>query len=329
VNLKTSKKKMIKDLYIFIILILVIVIFGAISVKFFRPQNITNLLRNAAPIMFISGSITMLMISGNVDLSVGGNLSLSACLYVILLQNNMSYVAAVIIILIAGAVMGIINGFLVIKLRIASVIATLATMNLFWGTARLLVPEKMDLIKFGLPDNISVFARKAFFLGVPMAFYVALLGVIFLIFLQKRTVLGKYAAAIGGNRTAAELSGINVTKTLVILYIIAGVFSAAAGITRASYMKAGDPRAGIGMELDAIIAVLLGGTSFFGGSGSVLRTIVAAFVIICLTVGMSVIGVEPYWQMFIKGIVLISALVIDHVVKDSVTYTHGEVKSVK
>ena len=108
------------------------------------------------------------------------------------------------------------------------------------------------------------------------------------------------------------------------MYIIVGLFSATAGITRASYMKAGDPRAGLGMELDAIIAVLLGGTSFFGGEGSVLRTVVAAFVIICLTVGMSVIGVEPYWQTLVKGLVLVIALVIDQVVKDSVAVSIKE-----
>lgn len=313
-----SWNKIIKDLFIFAVLILIILIFTLLSAKFLRVQNITNLLRNSAPIIFVSSSLTLLMISGHVDLSVGGILSLSACTYAVLLQRGVPYLWAILAVLAMGCLMGLINGFLVVKLKIVPVISTLATMNFFWGLARLMVPAKKDLIKEGLPKDIDNFARQDFLFGIPLSFYVAIIGVIILVILQRKTILGKYAAAIGGNSTSASLSGINVALTVQSLYVIVAFFSAVAGLTRASYMKAGDPKAGIGMELDAIVAVLLGGTSFFGGSGSVLKTVVAAFVLICLTVGMSVIGTEPYWQTLIKGIVLIVALIINHQLTEKV-----------
>jgi ribose transport system permease protein len=133
-----------------------------------------------------------------------------------------------------------------------------------------------------------------------------------LVVVQRKTILGKYAAAIGGNRTAAELSGINAVKMVWILYIIVGLFAALAGVARASYMSLGDPLSGDGMELDNIIAVLLGGTAFSGGEGSVLKTIVGALIIVCVTTGLMTV-IPAYWQIVAKGSVLLFAVVLNHV----------------
>jgi ribose/xylose/arabinose/galactoside ABC-type transport system permease subunit len=129
---------------------------------------------------------------------------------------------------------------------------------------------------------------------------------------QRKTIVGKYAAAIGGNRTAAELSGINAVKWVWVLYIVVGFFAAFAGTARASYMSLGDPLSGDGMELDCIIAVLLGGTAFSGGEGSVAKTIVGALIIMCVTTGLMTV-IPAFWQVVAKGSVLLLAVVLNHV----------------
>ena len=139
-----------------------------------------------------------------------------------------------------------------------------------------------------------------------------------LVMCQKKTILGKYAVAIGGNRTAAELSGINAKQIGWLLYIIVGVFAALGGIARTSLLSLGDPTTGSGMEMDAMIAVVLGGTCYTGGEGSVARTIGGVLILTCITSGMVVIGAESYWQPLVKGIVLIIAVSINSLVKEKI-----------
>ena len=132
-----------------------------------------------------------------------------------------------------------------------------------------------------------------------------------LVVLQRRTVIGKYSAAIGGNKTAAELSGINPVYWVSILYIIVGISAAMAGMARASFISMGDPLTGDGMELWVIIAVLLGGTKFTGGEGQVEKTVIGAIIIIVVTVGMLTV-IPAYWQTFALGAVLLIAVVINY-----------------
>jgi ribose/xylose/arabinose/galactoside ABC-type transport system permease subunit len=156
-------------------------------------------------------------------------------------------------------------------------------------------------------------------LGLPWAFFVALAVIAVLVIVQKRTIVGKYAAAIGGNRTSAELSGINAVKWVWVLYIVVGLFAAFAGVARASYMSLGDPLSGDGMELDCIIAVLLGGTAFSGGEGSVAKTIIGALIIMCVTTGLMTV-IPAFWQTVAKGSVLLFAVVLNHLlVREKVT----------
>jgi len=314
----------IKRVYIFVVLVLIVVVFSLVKlgqVEFFgrghflSPASIINLLRTAVPIMTLSGSFTLLMISGYIDLSVGSAMSLSAVVFALMILNGFPFAAALPITLALGVAFGALNGLLVVKLRITPVIATLVTLNLFKGIALLIVPEGESAIKSvvgkSMPAWINDYARKNVLLGLPWAFYIAILVIVALVILQRKTILGKYAAAIGGNRTAAELSGINVVRVVWVLYIIVGFFAALAGMARASYMSLGDPLSGDGMELDNIIAVLLGGTAFSGGEGSVAKTIVGALIIMCVTTGLMTV-IPAYWQNWAKGSVLILAVVLNH-----------------
>jgi ribose/xylose/arabinose/galactoside ABC-type transport system permease subunit len=313
----------IKKLYIYIVLVLIVAVFSVVKlgqVEFFgrghflSPDSIVNLLRSAVPILTLSGAFTLLMISGYIDLSVGSAMSLSAVVFSWMILNGASFLPAFVVTLVMGIGLGFLNGFLVMKLRITPVIATLVTLNLFKGIALLIVPEGFSAIKSSagkpMPAWINDYARLDVLLGLPWAFFVAILVIVVLVVVQRKTILGKYAAAIGGNRTSAELSGINAVKWVWLLYIIVGFFAALAGTARASYMSLGDPLSGDGMELDCIIAVLLGGTAFSGGEGSVAKTIVGALIIMCLTTGLMTV-IPAFWQTMAKGGVLIVAVVLN------------------
>ena len=314
----------IKRFYIYFVLALIVIIFSVAKLgqvemfgrgHFLSPASVINLLRTAVPIMTLSGAFTLLMISGYIDLSVGSAMSLNAVVFALMILNGFPFLPALVITLILGIAMGALNGLLVMKLRITPVIATLVTLSLFKGIALLIVPDGLSAIKGSaekvMPPWINDYARKNVLLGMPWAFFVALAVIAILVILQRKTILGKYAAAMGGNRTAAELSGINVVKMGWLLYIIVGFFAVLAGVARASYMSLGDPLSGDGMELDNIIAVLLGGTAFSGGEGSVAKTIIGALIILCVTTGLMTV-IPAYWQTVAKGSVLLFAVVLNH-----------------
>ena len=314
----------IKKLYIYVVLVLIVAVFSLVKLgqvemfgrgHFLSPDSIINLLRSAVPILTLSGAFTLLMISGYIDLSVGSAMSLSAVIYALMILNGFPFVLALPLTLVLGIAFGFLNGLLVVRLRITPVIATLVTLNLFKGIALLIVPDGMSAIKSTaaqkMPAWINDYAREGVILGLPWAFFVAVAVIGLLVLVQRRTILGKYAAAIGGNRTAAELSGINAVKWVWLLYIVVGFFAALAGMARASYMSLGDPLSGDGMELDCIIAVLLGGTAFSGGEGSVAKTVVGALIIMCVTTGLMTV-IPSFWQVFAKGSVLIIAVALNH-----------------
>ncbi len=314
----------IKRVYIYVFLVLIVAIFSVAKLgqvemfgrgHFLSPNSIVNLLRSAVPIMTLAGAFTLLMISGYIDLSVGSAMSLAAVVFALMIRSGASLPASIAGVLVMGIALGAINGFLVMKLRITPVIATLVTLNLYKGIALLIVPDGLSAIKgtaeAPMPAWINDYARKDVLLGLPWAFYVALLVIAALVILQRKTIIGKYAAAIGGNRTAAELSGISAVKMVWILYAAVGAFAALAGISRASYMSLGDPLSGDNMELDCIIAVLLGGTAFSGGEGSVAKTIVGALIIMCVTTGLMTV-IPAYWQTVAKASVLLIAVILNH-----------------
>jgi ribose/xylose/arabinose/galactoside ABC-type transport system permease subunit len=319
-----SLRLIIKQYYIYVVLALIVIVFSLMKldqVEFFgrghflSPDSIINLLRTSVPILILSGAFTLLMISGHIDLSVGSAMSLSAVVFSWMVLNQYTFWSAMLVTLIVGIAMGALNGGLVMKLRITPVIATLVTLSLFKGIALLIVPDgqwrRSGQRRGRMPAWINDFARKNVLLGLPWAFYLAVFVIIVMVIVQRKTILGKYATAIGGNRLAAELSGINAVLIGWVLYIMVGFFAAMAGVARASYMSLGDPLSGDGMELNCIIAVLLGGTAFSGGEGSVAKTVVGAMIIMCVTVGLMTV-IPAYWQTWAKGSVLIAAVVLNH-----------------
>jgi ribose/xylose/arabinose/galactoside ABC-type transport system permease subunit len=313
-----------KGVYIYVVFLLIV---GAFSLArldrvepfgpghFLGPDSVVNMLRIAAPILTLSGAFTLLMTAGYIDLSVGSAMSFAAVVFALMVRQGLPFTLALPLTLLLGSGFGLLNGLLVMRLRITPVIATLVTLNLFKGAALLVVPDGLSAIKGvpgrPMPAGINDYARAEVLLGLPWAFWVAVLVIAALVVVQRRTVVGKYAAAIGGNRTAAELSGIDPVRWVWLLYVVVGALAALAGVARASYMSLGDPLSGDGMELDCIIAVLLGGTAFSGGEGSVAKTVVGALIIVCVTTGLMTV-IPAYWQTFAKGTVLIAAVALNH-----------------
>ena len=315
----------VKKYYIYVVLLLIIAIFSVAKLgevemfgrgHFLSPASIINLLRSAVPIMTVSGAFTLLMIAGYIDLSIGSAMSLNAVVFSFMVLNGVPFLPAVLVTVIVGVGLGAVNGLLVMRLRITPVIATLVTLLVYKGLALLIVPDGLSAIKSSadkvMPGWINNYARQDVFLGLPLAFFVALALIAVLIIVQRKTILGKYAAAVGGNPIAAELSGINRVRLVWFLYILVGVFAALAGVARASYMSLGDPLSGDGMELTAIIAVLLGGTAFAGGEGSVAKTMVGALIVMSVTTGLMTV-IPAYWQTLAMGSVLLIAVVLNHV----------------
>jgi len=285
--------------------------------NFLYKKNIINILRVSAPLITLSGAFCLLMVSGYIDLSVGSAMSLSAVIYALLAINGVPFVLAFAITVVAGAGLGVINGFLVVRLKITPVIATLITLSFYKGIALLLVQDGVSAIKSGgglkMPSWFNSYGREGVLLGLPMAFWIAAGVILVLVIAQNRTLLGKYAAATGGNPTAATLSGINTNRVVFLLYIIVGVTAALAGIARSSFMSLGDPLSGDGMELNAILVVLVGGTAFSGGEGRVLRSFIGALIIMALTVGMLTL-VPAYFQTLVIGAALLTAAASNHLI---------------
>ena len=319
---ETKSHRILKASYVYIVLAVTVLILTFIKGEPFGRGNFLNwsdnlvgLFRMASPVLTVSSGFTLLMIAGRIDLSVGSTMSLSSVIYSLMIINGTPMLPAFVLTLLLGVVLGLCNGLIVTRLKITPVIATLITMNLYQGIARYIVPSGLSAIKSSdtqtMPEWINYFARKDVLAGLPAAFFVAIGVIVLLVIVQNKSILGKYSAAIGGNETAAQLSGINSVNIVTSLYILTGVLASLGGIMRASYMSLGDPLSGQGMEVDAIIAVLLGGTAFTGGEGSVAKTAIGAMIIICVTVGLKAV-IPEYWQTFAKGSVLVAAVVLNH-----------------
>lgn len=326
-----SSRNIIKSVYVYAILLLVVVVLSLLRGELFERGNflywpsLISVINLSVPVIIISSAFTFIMISGNIDLSVGSMLSLTVVFNAILALNGFGFWPALLLTLALGMVLGFINGWLVMKLRITPVIATLITMNVYQGVARYLVPKGISAIKGDelqkMPEWMGDFSRTEILIkgsGITWALIVTILVILVLWMLQRKTVLGKYVAAVGGNRTAAELSGINAVKVVWGVYVLLGALSALAGVARASYLTIGEPYTGIGVETQAIIAVLLGGTVFTGGEGSVVKSVIGAIIIACLTLGLKSV-IPAYWQSLATGVVLVLAVALNHVLaKESV-----------
>ena len=216
---------------------------------------------------------------------------------------------------IAGAAVGLINSLLVVNLRINSVIATLGTLYFVRGVAYIIMGEERSIIP-GV-DNFS-FIGRGFIGPVPFQAIIIIFFVILFFMIEKKSLLWKYSVAIGCNRVAATLSGIDIKKIIGGLYIITGALAGFSGAVLASRLSVGQKFVGEGFEFDVVIAILLGGTSFRGGEGTTVGTVIGALVVSILGIGLNMMGIASYYQYVIKGIILILVVFSDKLLRDKV-----------
>ncbi|MDD1513052.1 ribose ABC transporter permease RbsC [Priestia megaterium] len=290
-------------------LFILIVIVSILNPSFLEPLNILNLLRQVAINALIAFGMTFVILTGGIDLSVGSILALSSALMAGMIVSGVDPILAILIGCVLGAVMGMINGLLITKGKMAPFIATLATMTIFRGLT-LVYTDGNPITGLGENYYFQLFGR-GYFLGIPVPAITMVLAFVVLWVILHKTPFGRRTYAIGGNEKAAFISGIKVPKVKVMIYSLAGLLAALSGAILTSRLNSAQPTAGTSYELDAIAAVVLGGTSLSGGRGRIVGTLIGALIIGTLNNGLNLLGVSSFYQMVVKGIVILIAVLID------------------
>lgn len=302
--------KFYKKYGLFVILAIFIVVFSALNTQFLTPGNLLNILRQISMFGIVVVGYTMVMISGGCDMSVGGQLALCGMFAATL---NVTYglptFVVVILTLMLGALFGLINGLLMNVFNIMPLIVTLGTMLFFQGASYII---SGGVAIFGLSDSFK-FIGQGYLGFVPLPIVILLvIGMLGYIVLHK-TYFGRQIYAMGGNPEAARLAGVNIKKYRLAVFTITGILAAVAGIIMAARTGSAQPSAGASYPFDCMTAVVLGGVSFAGGSGSMLGAMMGVIIIGVLNNGMQLIGMDSNMINCVKGIVLLIAIGIDSV----------------
>lgn len=318
--IKATYSQNIKRFQSLIALLLLCILLGVLTDKFFTASNGLNVLRQVAVNVCIATGMTLIVLTGGIDLSVGSVLALCGAITAGLLKNGIKMPSADLFIgftvlgavlggIIVGSLLGLFNGITITKFKVPPFVATLAMLTIARGFTMLYTG--------GHPvSNLGAdfaFIGTGMFLAIPVPVWIALIVVLIAAFITGKTRLGRYIYAIGGNETAARLSGIRINKVKLIVYSMGAAFAAVGGVIVTSRLDSAQPNAGLSYELDAIAAVVIGGTSLNGGKGSVGGTVIGAVIIGVLNNGLVLLNVSPFWQQVVKGGVILLAVIIDKV----------------
>ena len=301
---------MIQRLLPFFTLIALFVILSIASPNFLTSTNLSSVVRQTAVINIMALGMTVIIISGGIDLSVGSILALAGLLGTMTMEKN-GIPLGIAVGLVAGMLCGFANGLMTTSLRINPFIVTLGTMGIYRGLA-LIISKGLPVHE--IPPSYS-YLGEGNLLHVPFVLWLLLLCAVIIHITLEHTRLGRYAFSIGSNPDAAYYAGVPVRFHIIAVYAIAGVLTGLAGMIEASRLMTGQPTGGQGYELTAIAAVVIGGGSLRGGEGSVLGTLVGAFIMGLLANGSDLLGTNPYWQQVIIGSVIILAVSFDELRK--------------
>lgn len=302
---------------IVLILLAMLIAFSLLSEGFFTTRNIFNIIRQISFMGLIAIGVTMVIITGGIDLGSGSVLALCAVLATSLAQVpesatlkypglNLPILVPVIVALAVGALTGVINGSLIAKFGIPAFIATLGMMTVARGFA--LIYSNKPLSQLTPEYN---FIGQGAIMGVPFPVIILVVVAILAHILLNNTPFGRYIYALGGNEQAARISGINIDRVKIGVYTLAGLLSGLAGLVVSSRVGSGQPGQGVGIELDAIAAAVIGGTSLSGGIGTIWGTMVGALIIGVLDNGLILLNVDQYWITIVKGTIIVVAVIID------------------
>ena len=291
------------------VLVLLCVIVSIATSKFLKPNNLISVLRQISINAYIALGMTLIIILGHIDLSVGAIVAMSGTLTVgFIVTQGLPIPVAILLGILLGMAAGLISGMIVTYFRVPAFIITMAMMNVCSGVAYVYSGGQATRIN---DDFFSAIGTGYLFNTIPLPVVYMIILIIVISFLLGKTKFGTYVYAIGGNREAARLSGVPIKKVEIAVFTISGVLSAFAGLVLCSRMYSGQPSVGNGYELDAIAACVLGGTSMSGGKGRISGTIFGAMVIGIISNGLNLIGVSSYWQLIVKGLIIACAVLLD------------------
>ena len=307
-----------KRLQPLVALAVMVIALALLSDKFLTIANQRNILLQISVNLCLSIGMTLIILTGGIDLSVGAMLGLAGAVAAGLLKNGLvlkvfgvvlqfTPFGAMVAGILVGLALGWFNGFAITRFKLPPFVATLGMLSIARGLTMLWTGgfPVTDLgPKFG-------FIGAGFFLGVPMAVWISAALVAIFYFISRRTTLGRYIYAVGGSEKATAFSGINVDLIKVSVYALGGALAAVAGLIVTARLDAADPKAGLGYELDCIAAVVIGGTSLSGGRGSILGTVLGCLIIGVLNNGLFLLDVSPFWQQVVKGFVILAAVAAD------------------
>jgi ribose transport system permease protein len=329
-NSRMNARKLIEtySLWAFLI-VLIIVLAIKTDFAFVRPQNAANIMSQMSVEMIIALGMTMVIITAGIDLSVGSLVAITGVLGTMALTVTtnlplwLAFVIAILASVAVGFACGSISGFVITRFGIPAFIATLAMMFVCRGLAFIVcrerpveIPVEYEQLTFlgrGILGK-GLFGLK-WFPGIPLSGIIMIAGIALVHVLLTGTVFGRQIYAVGGNEEAARLSGINVKRVKFLVFAITGALCGLSGIIQAATLGSGDPKSGDKWELQVIAAVVVGGTSLFGGKGSIIGTFVGVLLIRVLAVGVNFIGFSRFWQYLVLGSVLLLAVLVDTISK--------------
>ncbi|WP_040214487.1 ABC transporter permease subunit [Clostridium polynesiense] len=287
-------------------LIILCAVVSIITPRFLTWSNITNVLTQVSVNAIIALGMTFVILTGGIDLSVGSVVAITGAVAAFLIKSNGVFVG-ISAALVLGGIIGYLNGFIIARGKIQAFIATLATMTIFRGVTYVFTGGNPIS---GLGQSFMTIGNKKL-LGIPLPVILMVLVFLAAAYVLNETRFGRYVYAIGGNEDSARLSGIGTKKIKNLVYMISGITAAVSGVIVTSRIGSASPNAGSGFELDAIAAVVLGGTSLTGGEGHIYGTIIGAIIIGVLNNALNLMNVSPFYQSIVKGAVILLAVLVD------------------
>jgi ribose transport system permease protein len=306
--MKQIAKQVLSRLKSLIGLALLVLVLSLLSPHFLTTENLLNITRQVAVNAILATGMTFVIISAGIDLSVGSVLALSGCVMAIALHAGVGIFPGILLAVGVGSLCGLANGFMTGYLRVPPFIATLGMMSIARGLA-LVVTGGYPI--FELPEGFSYLGTGYLWDVLPVSLLFTFLVLVAAHFVLTRMKLGRYVYVIGGNEEAAVLSGVNVRATKMLIYTICGFLAGLASVVFVSRLNSAQPTAGIAYELDAIAATVIGGTSLFGGVGSIGGTVIGALIMGVLRNGLNLLNVSSFWQQVVIGVVIITAVYVD------------------
>ena len=304
----SSRREWLERLLPFASVVALFIVLSIASPYFLTLQNLSSVCRQTAVINIIALGMTLIMISGGIDLSVGSVMAFAGICGTTMLASGWGLVPSLAGAMLAGAAWGLVNSSLITLLRVSPFIATLGTMGAARGLT-LVLTNGMPVVN--LPDSFGRLGDGNVFRIVPVPLAILVVLAILTGFILKYTRLGRYAYAIGSNVEAARYAGVAIRRYLIAIYLFCGALTGLAGMIESSRLMTGQPTAGQGYELSVIASVVIGGGSLSGGEGTVTGTMAGAFLMGLISNGSNLLGVSPFWQQVLIGGVIILAVAVD------------------